>query len=882
MERFPNPSSYGSLVSSILILVRDFFFGSLSQYGKKHKDVSTKAIKNWARQILRGLHYLHTHEPPIVLGDLKCDNIFVNGNNGEVKIGDLGLAIVTQQPPGLSDLGTPACMAPELCEDEYNELVDVYSFGMCTLEMVTCEYPYCEIKNPGQVYKKVISGVKPASLNKVNDPQVKQFIEKCLVPASLRLPAIELLKDPFLATENSKDTVSGSMKLPNNLMPKQVSNLPHSESRSMDTDEKKLLVGSCKESIDEKLQFSTLEICKFTEKNEFRLRGEKIDSNTISLNLNITETSCSLERKVEFPFHLDSDTAVSVAEEMMVPSWKTSRGSIANAPERQPDCLQSVRDQEALQSINLEISAEHYVTISFCASTNKPLGSSHCSLQLNAHNLVSDFRTHDDGRLPVHKKSARRFLGFCIGSCFGMKNMRAGPASATHTKQRKLTRSSNQQTKALKMASCSLITPASSLASSSLRKLFSSRNSMATVGLLSFAPKTSSFILHSIKQRAYHESSFRVRSVAAPVEDVAGFDDMVAGTQRKYYMLGGKGGVGKTSCAASLAVKFANSGHPTLVVSTDPAHSLSDSFAQDLTGGTLVPVEGPEYPLFALEINPDKSREEFRSATQKSGGTGVKDFMEGMGLGMLVEQLGELKLGELLDTPPPGLDEAIAIAKVMQFLESPEYSMFTRIVFDTAPTGHTLRLLSLPDFLDASIGKILKLRQKITSATSAIKSVFGQEQTGQQDAAYKLEQLRERMIKVRELFRDTDATEFVIVTIPTNTDSLNSWGNISNAQYTVEWSEYNGVMAISESSRLRASLKKENVPVKRLVVNQILPPSTTDCKFCAMKRKDQLRALDMIQNDPELSSLTLIQGPLVDVEIRGVPALKFLGDIIWK
>ncbi|KAG6765202.1 hypothetical protein POTOM_029226 [Populus tomentosa] len=393
------------------------------------------------------------------------------------------------------------------------------------------------------------------------------------------------------------------------------------------------------------------------------------------------------------------------------------------------------------------------------------------------------------------------------------------------------------------MASCSLITPASSLASSSLRKLFSSRNSMATVGLLSFAPKTSSFILHSIKQRAYHESSFRVRSVAAPVEDVAGFDDMVAGTQRKYYMLGGKGGVGKTSCAASLAVKFANSGHPTLVVSTDPAHSLSDSFAQDLTGGTLVPVEGPECPLFALEINPDKSREEFRSATQKSGGTGVKDFMEGMGLGMLVEQLGELKLGELLDTPPPGLDEAIAIAKVMQFLESPEYSMFTRIVFDTAPTvslstrisvniwnestevhdcslqGHTLRLLSLPDFLDASIGKILKckleLRQKITSATSAIKSVFGQEQTSQQDAAYKLEQLRERMIKVRELFRDTDATEFVIVTIPT-------------------------VMAISESSRLRTSLKKENVPVKRLVVNQILPPSTTDCKFCAMKRKRQL------------------------------------------
>lgn len=71
-----------------------------------------------------------------------------------------------------------------------------------------------------------------------------------------------------------------------------------------------------------------------------------------------------------------------------------------------------------------------------------------------------------------------------------------------------------------------------------------------------------------------------VRSVATHAEAVAVFDEMVSDTKRKYYMLGGKGGVGKTSCAASLAVKFANHGHPTIVVSTDPAHSLSDSFAQ--------------------------------------------------------------------------------------------------------------------------------------------------------------------------------------------------------------------------------------------------------------------------------------------------------------
>ncbi|KAI4351446.1 hypothetical protein L6164_005815 [Bauhinia variegata] len=412
------------------------------------------------------------------------------------------------------------------------------------------------------------------------------------------------------------------------------------------------------------------------------------------------------------------------------------------------------------------------------------------------------------------------------------------------------------------MATQSCVSPFSS----SLRSL-TARNSMAVAGVFSYAPRILkppalllttrglSFISFSVPRKP-RRKSFQVRSVASPAETVAGFDDMVSGTQRKYYMLGGKGGVGKTSSAASLAVKFANNGHPTLVVSTDPAHSLSDSFAQDLSGGTLVPVEGPDHPLFALEINPEKAREEFRAASKKNGVSGVRDFMDGMGLGMLAEQLGELKLGELLDTPPPGLDEAIAISKVIQFLESQEYSMFTRIVFDTAPTGHTLRLLSLPDFLDASIGKILKLRQKIASATSAIKSVFGQEEQ-RQDAADKLEKLRDRMIKVRELFRDTDSTEFVIVTIPT-------------------------VMALSESSRLSASLKKENVPVKRLVVNQILPPSASDCKFCAMRRKDQMRALDMIKDDPELSSLVMIQAPLVDVEIRGVPALQYLGDIIWK
>ncbi|KAK4286430.1 hypothetical protein QN277_002987 [Acacia crassicarpa] len=356
--------------------------------------------------------------------------------------------------------------------------------------------------------------------------------------------------------------------------------------------------------------------------------------------------------------------------------------------------------------------------------------------------------------------------------------------------------------------------------------------------------------LSSLQEVLFFTSS-RVRFLGTASE-VHGFDDMMTRNQRKYYMLGGKGGVGKTSCAASLAVKFANHGHPTIVVSTDPAHSLSDSFAQDLTGGRLVPVEGVDSLLYALEINPEKSMEEFQAASQNVDGGGLKNVMESMGLGMIANQLGDLKLEELLHTIPPGTDEIVAISKVMHFLESSEYDKFTRIVFDTAPTGHTLRLLSLPDFLDGSIGKVVKLKKKLSSA---FKSLFGKEEAGI-DASDKLETLKGWMAKVRDLFQDPDTTEFIIVTIPT-------------------------VMAISESSRLHASLKKERVPVQRLIINQVMP-SSSDCKFGSMKRKDQMRAIERIRDDSELGGLKLYQVPLVDMEIRGVPALKFMGDMLWR
>ncbi|GKV03995.1 hypothetical protein SLEP1_g16214 [Rubroshorea leprosula] len=295
---------------TINMITELFTSGSLRQYRKKHKNVDIKAIKNWARQILRGLHYLHSHNPPIIHRDLKCDNIFVNGNNGEVKIGDLGLAIVMQQPTARSVIGTPEFMAPELYDEEYNELVDIYSFGMCMLEMVTCEYPYSECKNPAQIYKKVTSGIKPASLSKVHDSQVKQFIEKCLLPASMRLPAMELLKDPFLLTENAKELVV-PLQFPN--LASNLVNLTNSEPHPMETDpnSKKPSVNSCPKSLSDASQLSSFE----TETDKFRLRGDKNDDNTISLTLRIDD-HCGPARNIHFTFYLDSDTANSIAEEM--------------------------------------------------------------------------------------------------------------------------------------------------------------------------------------------------------------------------------------------------------------------------------------------------------------------------------------------------------------------------------------------------------------------------------------------------------------------------------------------------------------------------------------------------------------------------------------
>ncbi|KAL2924697.1 putative serine/threonine-protein kinase WNK10 [Bienertia sinuspersici] len=194
--------------------------------------------------------------------------------------------------------GTPEFMAPELFEEEYDQLVDIYSFGMCLLQMVTRELPYSECTNSGQIYKKVSSGIKPAVLSKVTDPEVKQFIEKCLGPVSERPSAIELLNDPFLAASDSGSSAASSI-----LSLSSESFISSTTSSTATTQ-----MNCC----------SPAEVVKLTvsEKNRYKLQGKMTQNKaSVSMNLWISESG-NQAKKIQFEFFLLTDTICSVMEEM--------------------------------------------------------------------------------------------------------------------------------------------------------------------------------------------------------------------------------------------------------------------------------------------------------------------------------------------------------------------------------------------------------------------------------------------------------------------------------------------------------------------------------------------------------------------------------------
>ncbi|KAJ3215602.1 putative serine/threonine-protein kinase wnk5 [Dinochytrium kinnereticum] len=174
--------------------------GTLKQYLRRTKGpLKPKVLKSLCRQVLSGLNYLHTRSPPIIHRDLKCENIFINGNNAQAKIGDLGLAVVKSKDHVSSVLGTPEFMAPELYDEKYDEKVDIYAFGMVVIEIVTKEYPYSECSNQAQIYKKVTTGIKPQALHRIQEEDTRKFVDSLITFDPRERPsAAELLQHPFL------------------------------------------------------------------------------------------------------------------------------------------------------------------------------------------------------------------------------------------------------------------------------------------------------------------------------------------------------------------------------------------------------------------------------------------------------------------------------------------------------------------------------------------------------------------------------------------------------------------------------------------------------------------------------------------------------------
>ncbi len=311
--------------------------------------------------------------------------------------------------------------------------------------------------------------------------------------------------------------------------------------------------------------------------------------------------------------------------------------------------------------------------------------------------------------------------------------------------------------------------------------------------------------------------------------------------ERRVIFFGGKGGVGKTTMASATAVWAARRlNKKTLIVSTDPAHSLADSLGKVLSGDEITPI--PEIPgLFGIEIDAEAAVTEYGSILQAQ--MGEND--------LITEFIGE----DVSDLTLPGSDEAVSFFKMLEFLNTTDFDL---IIYDTAPTGHTLKLLSLPELLDSWLYKMIKMRHRLGRTLGIFKRMFsgGSDAQDLEDQAFsQLEIMRDQVLWAREFLTDPKNAEFVVVTIPT-------------------------LMALWETERLIRSLMAHDMSVNQIYVNQI-SPENPNCVYCSRRYENQQKALERLlflyQDDFEI-----VQIPLFEQEIQGIEALLALGDELYK
>lgn len=308
----------------------------------------------------------------------------------------------------------------------------------------------------------------------------------------------------------------------------------------------------------------------------------------------------------------------------------------------------------------------------------------------------------------------------------------------------------------------------------------------------------------------------------------------------RYLFFGGKGGVGKTTIASATAIFLLHTSKRNdsiLLFSTDPAHSLSDSLDAKV-GNRLVEVK--QYRgarLFAYEMDASLALERFRAAH----GEVLAEIAE---RGTLLD---EEDINQLLNLSLPGLDEVMSLFELSEVDRAGKYA---RIVVDTAPSGHTSRLLRLPEVFE----RIVRTLDLMGEKHRYMIEQFARRRAPVDKVELFLRDLTERIASVRTLLYDQEQTSFTLVTIPE-------------------------AMSVRETERYLELLQEQGVPVRDLIVNRV-EQEHEGCEYCHARVLGQKRWLQEISR--LFRGLKIHQVPLQAQEVRGMDALKQVGNVIWE